>query len=101
MELLYYIVEQQQVIPIVGPGLSTVTVDGRTLPTDQFLAEELARRLSPPLANLPPSSTLAEVVARHLERKSGEVRLYALVNSIVADAHFDPPEALVKLARIH
>ncbi len=98
-ELLYY-VEQQQVIPIVGPGLSTVTIEGRTLPTDQYLAEELARRLSPPLADLPPSSTLAEVVARHLERKSGEVRLYALVNSIVADAQFDPPEALVKLAQI-
>jgi hypothetical protein len=100
-ELIFYIGERK-VIPIVGAGLSTVEVDGRTVPTDEYLATQLAKRLSLPLDDLPAPPTLADV-ARDLARRT-DIRLYSEVHTIAeafaADAKFHAPDPLLKLARI-
>ena len=43
-ELLAYI-EEERVVPIIGPASSTVVVDGRPISLEAFVAEQLASRL--------------------------------------------------------
>jgi hypothetical protein len=96
-ELLAYI-EEERVIPNVGPASSTVLADGRTLALEDYIAERLPSRLGLPSGALPPP-TLNEVVSQYMRRNRREA-LYPRIRSIVHEADFTPPKVLRQLAEI-
>jgi hypothetical protein len=98
-ELLAYI-EEERVIPIVGPASSTVVVDGRSISVDAFVAERLTSRLGLPPDALPPAPNLNEVVSLYLHRHGRREALYPRIRSIVHEAAFTPPKVLRQLAEI-
>ena len=99
-------IEEGRVIPIVGPELLQVQVEGRTVLLDQYLAEQLAGRLakSPGLSKemLLAQPTLNGVVCRFLDSKGRDSRfsLYPLIRDILLKARLAPPKPLLELARI-
>jgi hypothetical protein len=97
-ELFEYL-DKQQVIPIIGPGVALVDVDGRALSVEQYTAEQLLLKLPAPIEQMPPSPTLAEV-ARILARARADSGLYSRVKKIIEEAPFGPPETLRQLAEI-
>src|SRR5271163_2560752 len=98
-ELLAYI-EEERVIPIVGPASSTVVADGRPGSLEDYVAENLASRLGFPPEALASVPTLNEVVSLHLHRSGRREALYPRIRSIVQEAAFPPPKALRQLAEI-
>jgi hypothetical protein len=98
-DLLAYI-EEERVIPIVGPASSTVLVDGRTIALEDYFAERLASRLGLPSDALPSTPTLNEVVSLYLRRNGRREALYPRIRSIVQEAAFPPSKVLRQLAEI-
>jgi TIR domain/SIR2-like domain len=98
--LLLDYISRGQVIPIVGPALSTITVEGRELTIQQYVAEQLAQSLS--LRDVPPAPTLNDVVSCYLrENQRDELYvLYSRTGEIFQKTVFTPPDALLRLARI-
>lgn len=99
-EALLASIAKGRVIPVIGPALSIIEVDGRRLTFDRFVAEQLAGRLSLSAAEISPGPSLDAVVSAHLRRQGRLEDLYPKINAIVAGHRFEPPEALLKLARI-
>jgi TIR domain/SIR2-like domain len=88
-----------RVIPIIGPGCYTVSVHGRQLRMDAYVAEQLAAQLNAS-AELGPSPTLNQVVSWYLRRSGRRQSLYPRIQGIVQAANFDPPNVLRQLAEI-
>src|SRR5262249_23070173 len=97
-ELLAYL-EDGRVIPILGPDLLTIEVQGRRMLLDRYLALELAGGLALRREELSADPTLAEVVCHFLHLK-GPRSLYLSIYDIMQKASFDPPGPLLQLARI-
>jgi len=98
-DLLVYI-EEERVIPIVGPASSTVLANGRTIALEDYVAGRLTSRLGLPSDALPPAPTLNEVVSLYLRRNGRREALYPRIRSIVQDAAFTTPKVLRQLAEI-
>jgi hypothetical protein len=98
-ELLAYI-EEERVIPIVGPASSTVTANGRPVSLEAYVAEQLVSRLALTPEALPTAPTLNEVVSLYLHRNGRREALYPRIRSIVQEAAFTPPKMLLQLAEI-
>src|SRR5215470_4200374 len=81
-QLLAYI-EEEQVVPIVGPGSSTVVDEGRQIPLESYVAERLTSLLGLPSDALPAAPILNEVVSLHLQRNGQRQALYPLIRKIV------------------
>jgi hypothetical protein len=99
--LLLAYIEQGRVIPIVGPALSTTTIDGRDLTIQQYVAEQLVGGLS--LHEAPPTPTLNDVVSCFLGANPRDDLdfLYSRTGELFNDKSiFTPPPALVQLASI-
>ncbi|MFL6796016.1 MAG: toll/interleukin-1 receptor domain-containing protein [Xanthobacteraceae bacterium] len=99
--LLLGYIERGEVIPVVGPALSTITVDGRQMALQQYVAERLAQSLS--LHDVPPNPMLNDIVSCYLrENRPDDLDvLYAKTGEIVQDRSvFVPPDALRQLAQI-
>ncbi len=101
-EALLASIAKERVIPIVGPALSVVEVDGHPLTIDRYVAGQLAKKLSFPGGELPEQPTLDDVVSRHLRLHGRDALndLYRKIFGILRDATFAPPKALVQLAEI-
>jgi hypothetical protein len=100
-ELLLDYIGRGQVIPIVGPALSTVAIEGRELTIQQYVAEQLVKSLS--LREGPPAPTLNDIVSCYLrENRPDELDvLYSSTGEIFKDKTiFTPPDALLRLAEI-
>src|SRR5438309_1670223 len=98
-ELLAYI-EEERVIPIVGPASSTVVLEGRSISLETYVAEQLASRLALPPDALPLAPTLNEVVSYYLHRGGRREALYPRIRCIVQEAPLAPPQVLRQLAEI-
>jgi TIR domain/SIR2-like domain len=98
-ELLAYI-EEQRVIPIIGPDLMRVEIEGSEVLLDRYLASQLAAKFSLPLNLLPAQPSLDQVVWQLLARKRRREALYPAIRSIMLAASFQPPKALRQLAEI-
>jgi hypothetical protein len=99
-EILLASIARDRVIPIIGPALSMVEVDGQRTTVDRYVAGQLARRLALETSALPDDFGLDAVVCEHLRRRGRLEELYPRVNAILRNAQFEAPPALVKLARI-
>ncbi len=98
--LLDYI-EEQHVIPIVGPDLLNVEVDGSRILLDRYIAKHLARKLSLPADLLSAEPSLNEIVCHFLGRRDGcRQDLYPTIRKIVLHGSFSPPKPLLQLAEI-
>ncbi len=98
-EMLAYI-DEQRVIPIIGPSSYPIEIDGRQLPLDVYVAEQLVARLTLPTDDLPDPLTLNAVVSTYLRRSRRRERLYPTILDIVQKAQFEPPKVLRQLAEI-
>jgi hypothetical protein len=98
-ELLAYI-EEERVIPILGPASFTVANDGRETSLEGYVAEKLVPRLGLPIDALPSSPTLNDVVSLYLNRKGRREAVYPRIRDIVRDAAFTPPKVLRQLGEI-
>ena len=92
-------VEERRIIPIIGPDLLLVDVDGATKPLYRLVAERLAERLRIDL-NDQPNFSLNDVVSAHLQARGRREDLYAKLRSVMKDIQVAPPEPLRQLARI-
>ena len=93
-------VEDGKVVPIIGEELLRVRHDGREIPLDRFIADKLAERLEIPAASLSPEPGLNAVVCHYLQTGGVQEEIYPKIRSILNQARFAPPEALLQLARI-
>lgn len=98
-DLLEYI-EDGRVIPIIGEELLTVRDGGVAVPLYAYFARKLAERLSIPGDALPPTATLNDVVCHYLRDGGMPEEIYPKIRPILSQAHFEPPEPLLQLARI-
>src|SRR6516164_7403944 len=98
-ELLAYI-EEERVIPIIGPASFTVDNDGRQTSLECYVAERLAPRLALAPDALSAAPTLNEVVSLHLRRNGRREAVYPHIRTIVREANLAPPKVLRQLAEI-
>jgi TIR domain/SIR2-like domain len=99
-EDLLNFVEEKRVIPIVGPELATVQTDTGTENLYAWLARMLAVRLGLPADIDARPLTLNDVIVSHLANRGRREDLYTRIRSIMREANFAPPPALLKLAAI-
>lgn len=97
---LLQVVEEGHVIPVVGPDLLTVRLDGRDLPLYSYLATRLQQFLGiaePPTEDL----DLNTVACRFLAKGNPVENLYPALKSVMPGVGEIPiPEPLLKLAAI-
>jgi hypothetical protein len=98
-DLLAYI-EEKRVIPIIGPDLISVEVEGQETLLYRWLAQRLAPRLSVPVQALPAEFSLNEVICEFLSRRGRREDVYPRLRMIMRDTSFSPSEALRQLAAI-
>ena len=98
-ELLAYI-EEERVIPIIGPASFTVANEGRQTSLESYVAERLVPSLGLPSGALPLAPTLNEVVSLYLHRNGRREAVYPRIRNIVREAAFTPPKVLRQLAEI-
>ena len=92
-------------MPVIGPDLLQVPVDGATdgatMPLYGWLAERLAEYLEVPGDDLPAKGALNEVASRFLAQGGELEDIYPAIKSIVPPKdRFPTPEPLLQLARI-
>ena len=92
-------IEEGRVVPIVGPELLVVEHEGQQVLLYRYLAERLAERLRIPFERLPPDFSLSDVAAAHARHNDIE-EVYSKIRAIMEKCHFQPPDALLKLASI-
>lgn len=98
-ELLAYI-EERRVVPVIGPELVTVEVDGARLPLTSVLAQRLADKLRVDLSALPGRPTLNDVVSAFVARGGRREEVYPKIRLLLRDAGVPPSPALRQLAEI-
>ena len=97
-EDLLNFIEEKRVIPIVGPELAIVQTENGPQNLYAWLARLLAAKLGQPVMDGP--LTLNDVVVRHLSNRGRREDLYTRIRTIMREATFAPPPALLKLAEI-
>jgi len=97
--LLDYI-QDRTVIPVIGSELVTVREDDRDVPLYRWIAQRLAGDLELPLANLPESFGLNDVVSLHVRKGGEREELYAQIHRMLRNAALKPSESLRTLAGI-
>lgn len=98
-DLLLYI-KAGRVIPVVGPELVTVLLDGAEVPLSHWLARRLAQEHGLPLAGLPDGFDLNQLVQRHFRRKTERNKLCTQIDELLAEAQLAPDCPLLALAEI-
>ncbi len=93
-------IEDRRVIPIVGPELLKVETETGPRLLYDWLAEKLAAKLGVDTALLPEHYTLNDVVCWFLAARGRREEAYTRLRSVLRDATFAPPRALVQLAQI-
>jgi hypothetical protein len=92
---LLQLIEVGGVIPIIGPDLLQIEVEGKSILLDHYLARQLAHRFS--LAH-DEESSLNDVVCglKYNDRR----RAYSAVHKFLENAPVEPPKPLLQLAEI-
>src|SRR5215469_12159235 len=100
-EILIQLIEEGQVIPVVGRDLLTVDVGGPKL-LYPYLAEKLAVSLAVSPDNLPDGEELNEVACRYITAGNRVEDIYPALKTVAsrAEAALKVPEPLLKLAAI-
>lgn len=96
-------IERGLVIPVIGPELAVVFVDGVNLTVDEYVAQRLAEQLGLPVGDDVDGDgrfTLNDVVAGAIRDNKPRDMLYAKVNSILSTPIIKPSASLSKLAEI-
>lgn len=96
-DLLAYI-EEQRVIPIVGPDLLRVRVGDTECALYVWLAQRLAERLGLASDALSAASSLNNVVCEFLKRRGRREDVYPKLRAILRNTQFTLPESLLQLA---
>jgi TIR domain/SIR2-like domain len=96
-EQLLESIGREKVIPILGPALSTVVVEGKEVTLERFVAVELAAQLDLTATDDP---SLGSIVAFYLQRRRPMEELYGRINSILKHAQIQPSRALSQIAGI-
>ncbi len=97
--LLDYI-QDQTVVPVIGPELVTVREGDQDVPLYRWIAQRLAADLSLPTAELPAGFDLNDVVSLHLRRRGEREELYAQIHRMLRNAALTPSEPLRALVGI-
>src|SRR5205823_624607 len=92
--------DERSVIPIVGPDLLHVEVDGTTTLLDQYLARRLALADNLPGDNLPTERPLNHVVCQLLRLRKDRYAICDDIFQIMKEAAFRPSRSLRQLAEI-
>jgi len=94
-------IEEQRVIPIVGPELLTVQDEGVEKPLNRYVAERVAQERGIDLEDLSELAPLNDVVGRWLrEKKHTRNVIYKNIKAVSTDAALTIPDSLLKLAQI-
>lgn len=105
-DLLIAYIEERKVIPVLGDQLLQVEHEGEKIPLYCFLARRLAQRLGleerrRALPDRTDLYCLNDVVTEHLQLGGKAEDVYPHLSIILhKEARFEPPEALLHLARI-
>jgi TIR domain/SIR2-like domain len=98
---LLQFVEEGRVIPVVGPDLLRMEVDGRQVPIYWWLATKLAVYLEVADDGIPETGALNEVASRYLAQGGELEDIYPALRSIAPRREsLAIPEPLLQLARI-
>jgi TIR domain/SIR2-like domain len=92
-------ISQHNVIPVIGPELLTMDVNGRRVPLYQHVAERLAERLELPVPSAG-AAALYEVVCRYKRLGHAPSNLLPDLCEIMVQLKPQPPPALRHLAEI-
>jgi hypothetical protein len=113
-DLLAYI-EDHRVVPVIGPDLLEVQVDGQPRPLYEVLAQRLAARLRVPMAEIAGTgaahgpdgrnnsndpNALNALACAFLQRRGRREDLYLKLNAVMKELVVEPPAALLSLARV-
>jgi len=90
-------IEREQVIPIVGPGLSLISAEDGEIPLEKFLAVELGKRFRIDGDN---DVTLSDIVAGCLKGGRPIDELYTVINTVLSQSPVEAAGGLRKLAKI-
>jgi hypothetical protein len=93
-------VEEQRVIPIIGPELLLVQFQGSPVPLYSWVAKRLAALLHVPIQDSDDDYSLNDVVCRHLAARGDVGDVYIALATIMRGAGFAIPEPLTQLASI-
>ncbi len=93
-------IEERRVIPVVGKELLTISVDGKKMLLESWLARRLAEKLSIDVSQLAENFSLNEIVLLHLEHGGDRLNIYSGLKSIIRTQPPPVPESLDKLAKI-
>lgn len=92
-------IDDRQVLPIIGPEVVSIGVDGRQIPLDRHLSMMLAQRLD--LKGLALDATVDDVVSSYLQQPDADRdEVYFTARQILGESQWQPPEALRQLAAI-
>ncbi len=92
--------DERCVIPIVGPGLLQVEIDGTTTLVDQFLAQRLAAIYGLPGDSLPAERPLNDVVCQLFRLHKDRYGICDDIFQIMKEAAIRPSQPLRQLAEI-
>ena len=98
-DLLNFI-EERRVIPIIGPELLQIDIEGSPRQLYDWVAEKLAAKLNVDTSQLPRPYNLNDVVCWFLASRGRREEAYTRLRSLLRDANFAPPLALRQLAQI-
>lgn len=98
-ELLAYI-EERRVVPVVGPGLVEVELDGTSQPLMRVLATRLAERLRVDASALSATPSLNDVASAFVAKGGRREELYPKIRLLLRDLNPKPTAALTRLAEI-
>lgn len=98
-DLLLFL-DEGKVIPVVGPELVTVLDGDQQVPLYGWLARRLAESVELPLADLPATFDLNDVVSLHQRNHRDRESLYREIFRILRSAPLSPDETMLALAGI-
>jgi hypothetical protein len=100
-DMLLESIDEGAVVPVIGPELLDVTIDGRPAQLYSYLAERLAEHLNLPSDDLPTTGPLQEVAGRWLAQGGQPEYLYPSLKRVFpTSSQIGLPESLRQLAKI-
>lgn len=99
-EDLFSHIRQRELVPVVGPDLSVVNVDGADRTFTSLISQRLVQRYD--LSVSPEPTTIGKAVAECLRQHGQDEvdRLYRVINNIIAELDPAPGDALRNLAAV-